>query len=312
MLIQTLLKLCVLSLLSGTISAAEMKVSQGDTQAAEALTAGLLRASENPESPFHLQVNCTDEKGIRSMNLFPGGTAIWNGSSQVTVPPTTRSALLRSLLNQGFPDFKESYGGRDRPEKEAAAPRISCQISIKIEDLQKISVQKAGGQQSTELTGLAAGLLDQVAPFAQDGISASNLQDALDKLLAGQLAPQSLNLRFMELPAKDKTAQGYIIRLRGGNLSRQAYSPGSSIGEAKWQALEQGQYLKLVTALQQAELANLPGNLWSEEQLELEIQVLDQKKIVLARPFGRLDQKAQAAEKQRFDTLLLSVRDLGQ
>jgi len=310
--IRNLFFLCTVSFLSAVITTSEAGAYHGNPPASEELAAALQRSSEIPETPFQLQVNCTDQKGIRSFDLFAGGVTIWNRRSQVMLPAATRSALLKTLIDQNFPKFETRYGGRERPAKEAAAARISCRVWIRIEELQKSSVQQAGGEQSTQLTKLAADLLDQVEQFAQNGVTPADLQDALDKLSDGQLAPQVLRLRFVDLPDKDSNKSGSILRLRGGKVSRQAYSPGHVIEEQVWVPLEQPQYRTLVTALQTAQPESLPGNLWSEDQLEFEVQVLAHKKVVLVRPFTRLDPTGQGPEQQRFDTLLLELRKLSQ
>ena len=310
--IRNLVFLCIISVLSAVIAADETETTHGNPPDSDALAAALQRGSEMPESPFQLQVNCTDQKGIRSFDLFAGGATIWNGRSQIMLPAAARTALLKTLIDQGFPKFETRYGGRERPARTAAAARISCRVWIRIEKLQKSSVQQAGGEQSTQLTNLAADLLDQVEQFAQDSVTPSDLQDALDKLSDGRLAPQVLRLRFVDLPDRNDNKSGSILRLHGGKVSRQAYSPGRAIAEQLWEPLEQEQYLKLLTALQAAQPASLPGNLWSEDQLEIEIQVLAHKKVVLARPFTRLDSTAQGPAQQRFDTLLLELRELNQ
>lgn len=310
--IRNLFLLCTVSFLSAVLTASEADAYHGNSPAPEELAAALQRSSEIPETQFQLQVNCTDQKGIRSFELFEGGVTIWNRRAQVMLPAATRSALLKTLIDQDFPKFKTSYGGRERPAREAAAARISCRVWIRIEGLQKSSVQQAGGEQSTPITKLAADLLDQVEQFAQGGVTPDDLQDALDKLSDGQLAPQVLRLRFVDLPNTDSNKPGSILRLRGGNVSNQAYSPGRVIAEQIWEPLEQAQYQKLIAALQAAQPASLPGNLWSEDQLEFEIQVLGHKKVVLARPFARLDATRQGPAQQRFDTLLLVLRELNQ
>jgi len=308
--IRNLFFLCTVSFLSVVVTTSEADAYHGNPPASEELAAALQRISEMPETPFQLQVNCTDQKGIRSFDLFAGGITIWNRRSQVMLPTATRSTLLKTLIDQDFSKFKTRYGGRERPAREAAAARISCRVWIRVEGLQKSSVQQAGGEQSTQLTKLAADLLDQVEQFAQNGVTPADLQDALDKLSDGQLAPQVLRLRFVDLPDKGSNKSGSILRLHGGKVSRQAYSPGHVIEEQVWVPLKQPQYRTLVTALQTAQPASLPGNLWSEDQLEFEIQVLGHKKVVLARPFTRLDSTEQGPAQQRFDILLLVLREL--
>ena len=304
--------LFVFSFLSAVVYADKIETPHDNPLDSSGLAAALQRGSEIPESPFQLQVNCTDQKGIRSFELFAEGTTTWNGRSQIMLPAAARSSLLKTLIDHGFPEFETSYGGRERPTKTAAAARVSCRVWIRIEELQKSSVQQAGGEQSTPITKLAADLLDQVEQFAQGGVTPDDLQDALDKLSEGQLAPQVLRLRFVDLPDKATNKPGSILRLRGGNISSQAYSPGRIIAEQIWEPLKQAQYQKLITALQAAQPASLPSNLWSEDQLEFEIYVLGHKKVVLARPFTRLDAAKQGPAQQRFDTLLLVLRELNQ
>ena len=310
--IRNLVFLCAFCLLSAVVTADETAVSDDRPTLSDELAAALLRGSEMPGSPFHLQVNCTDQSGIRSLELFAGGITIWNGRSQVILSAASRSDLLKTLIDQGFPKFETHYGGRERPARTAAAARISCRIWVRIEAFQKSSVQQAGGEQSTQLTKLAADLLDQVEQYAHNGVTPDDLQDALDKLSDGQLAPQILRLRFVDLPGGDDNKPGYILRLRGGKVSRQAYSPGRTIAEQVWEPLDQEQYLKLLATLQAAQPTSLPGNLWSEGQLEFGIQVLSHKKMVLARPFSRLDSSAQGPAQQRFDALLVVLRELNQ
>jgi len=313
MLVRHLVCFCALFLFAGDAAAGSTTgTSQISPLASDQLAASLQKAANDPESPFYLQVNCTDQKGIRSLELFSGGAAIWNRRSQIMLSAPARSALLKTLIERGFPTFEDSYGGRERPEKTKAAARISCRIRVEIDNLRKSSVQQAGGEQSKQLTGLAAELLDQVEKFTDSALIPENLQDALDKLSEGQLAPQCLRLRFVDLPARDNNAPGSILRLIGGEISRQAYIPGQVVAEPVSESLGQEQYVKLLAGLQKAQLPSIPGNLWSDDQLEFEVQVLGFKKVVLARRFTRFDAKANEPAQQRFDALLLVLRELNQ
>lgn len=277
----------------------------------EELDAAFQRGLEVPGSPFQLQVNCTDQKGIRSLELFAGGATIWNLRSQVMLTVEARAALLETLISHGFSKFEALYGGNGRPEKTGAAARISCRIQVEIEGLQKRSAQQAGGEQSAAFLGLASSMLDQVEQYERNAVTPTNLLDALEKLNNGQLAPQVLRLRFVDMSGSGSNTTGSILRVRGGEISRQAYSPGRSIASQAWNPLDTGQYQNLVATLQATQLESLPGNLWSDDQLEFEIQVLGYKKVVIARSFSRLDSTAKEPTQQRFDTLTRILRDLG-
>ncbi len=270
------------------------------------------RALEAAEGPYHLQVNCTDQKGIRSLELFPEGAAIWNGRSQILLPYSARTGLLETLDEQGFAGFDDSYGGGQQPAESKAPARITCRIRIEIQNMEKSSAQMAGGEQSTQLLNLAAELLDQAERFIDKAVTPVDLQDALDKLQDGQLAPQVLRLRFMELPDPGNNNPGFILRLVGGDLSHQAYAPGQRVAKPVVKPLVHEQFTRLIAVMREEQLTSLPANLWSNETLELEVQVLAYKKVVLARRFSRLDTNRQEPEQQRFDKLLSVLRELAQ
>lgn len=299
--------LCGFLLLWGVTLADEGVVLSGDSAR---LGATLQQASETAESPYLLQVNCTDQKGIRSLELFPGGTAVWNRRSQVILPPSARSVLLTTLVERGFPGFEDSYGGRKQPGKAAAPARVTCRIHIEIQNMEKTSVQMAGGEQSTDFLNLAAELLDQAEQFNDNAVTPVDLQDALDKLFDGQLALQTLRLRFVELPTQGNNNPGSILRLIGGNLSQQAYAPGQPLAKPVLKPLGHAQFIRLIAIMREEQLTSLPANLWSNERLELEVQVLAHKKVILARRFSRLEALRQKPAQQRLDNLLLVLREL--
>ena len=295
--------LCALVFSWDVSQAEDGDAPHGGSLATDRLGAALQQASEIPGSPYLLQVNCTDRKGIRSLELFPGGASIWNRRSQIMLPPIARSTLLIRLIERGFAGFDDSYGGWEQPAKPAAPARITCRIRIEIQNLEKSSVQMAGGEQSAQLLNLAAELLDQAEPYVDSAVTPVDLRDALDKLGNGQLALHVLRLRFMELSPGDSDNPGFILRLNGGELSYQAYSPGQPPVAPTVKPLGQDQFTRLITAMQTEQLASLPTNLWSENQVELEVQVLAHKKVVLARRFSRLESTTQEPAQQRFDSL---------
>ncbi|MGB5487467.1 MAG: hypothetical protein WBN06_08760 [Lysobacterales bacterium] len=304
--------LCALSLLWGVSLAGEGDVSAQNSPATARLHAAIQHASELPESPYFLQVNCTDQKGIRSFELFPGGATIWKRRSQIMLPPSARSNLLETLADRNFTGFESRYGGREQPAKSAAPARVTCRIRIEIQNLEKSSVQMTGGEQSAQLLNLAAELLDHAEQYIESAVTPVDLQDALDKLGNGQLAPQVLSLRFMELPRRDSSNPGFILRLGGGRLSYQAYSPGQPPAALAVKPLEQDQFVRLIAAMRTEQLASLPTNLWSESQMELEVQVLAHKKVVLARRFSRLESAKQDPAQQHFEKFIFELRELAQ
>lgn len=299
-----------ISLLIFTVQAADSSEPVLRPPSPEALTAAIQQGIDTAGSPFYLQVHCINQEGIRSLEIFPNGIAIWGGRIQISLSESSRVTLLKTLLISEFSQLKPSYGGRQRPEKSEAGFRISCRLHLKIDEMEKSSVQQADGEQSPQLNHLAAELLNQVKPLADGGVSAIDLNDGLNKLATGELAPQSFKLRFTDLSPENNTKPGSILRIAGGKISRQAYSPGSTLGAQLWTPLKQEAYQELISALQIADPVGFPVNLWSERMLELEIQVLQHKKTVLARSFSRLNANDKGPAQQRFDSLIQILRNL--
>ncbi len=275
-----------------------------------ALAGALAAACDAGPGAFGLRVDSTGAAGHRSLEVFPSGVAIWNGRAQLRLAPALRSALLEALLAGGFPSLEPSYGGRPEAAPEGAALRVVRRITLEVGGLSASSVQLAEGEQSPKLERLAEALLDLVAPLAKDGTTADDLGDGLAKVAAGVLAPETFTLRFVELPPPGSETAGAILRVSQGTATRQSYAPGREIGKPVSQDLSDEQLDALLAALRAAELSTLPVNLWSDAHLELELAVLEHRRTLVARPFGRLSPESLGETQQRFDKLVAALQDL--
>lgn len=266
--------------------ASSLPVDVAASSDASLLSATIEAALENDaQTSFRLDVDCTDSNSSRSLKLFRGTVAVWNRERQVLISEEDKVQLLKMLLDDGFPSFDARYGGRPKSDKEEAALRVSCRIYLRLQDLEKTSVQLADGEQSDAMLGLAARLLDQVEKHAADGITVSSLKDGLTKLANGPLVPEVLNLRLLWLPADgdgdDRT--GYIFRVEGGDVSRQSYLPGEAIGTEDERRLTNCEANKLIDILNKTRIWDLPANLRHDGLTELDVSVLGHRKSVIAR-----------------------------
>lgn len=288
---------------------------------ANAFRDALQDAAAATDYPVYMRVNCTNESGIRSFEMFPDGVAIWNQRSQILLPQKARTSLIKTLLEQDFPAFDSIYGGGPVPVKTSAPVRISCRVYIDAGGSSKESVHQVGAETHSRLVLLANDLLDQVNKYSQNAVTPRDLNDALEKLSNGTLALQTLGLRFVDLPAQPREHPGTVLRIQGGRLSRQAYAPGQAGAEPVFEAFDHQQFEKLVEILGQIRFDELPGNMWYENYVEIELEVLAHRKVILARNFTRLKPNESQSiesgptqlrhEQQRLDHLLTVLRNLG-
>jgi len=275
---------------------------------ASAALAEAIAAAREGGGPFRLRVDSLSAAGVRSLELFPSGVGIWNGRLQLRPDAALRRALLGALIEGGFPELAATYGGRLGGSQEGAALRVIRRIELELGGLAKSSVQLAEGEQSAALERLAETLLDLAATLVPEGVGADDLSDGLAKLAAGNLAPESFTLRFVELPPPGSGEAGSILRIAAGIATRQLYAPGREIGVPVPLALDAESWAGLLEAFRTAELANLPLNLWAEGQLELEVAVLEHRRTIVARPFSRLSPADRGPAQLHFEALAAALR----
>lgn len=246
--------------------------------------AGALRAgAQDAAVPLTVEVECTEETGPRTMKLFPSGVLIWNGERQARLSPGTREALLKALLEAGFADFEDRYGGVPSGDLGEPPVLVLCRIEVGVGGARKMSYQDVNGERSQLFLGLAAALLDLAEPAGRAGRTADSLADGIARLASGELAPEALTLRLMVLPADDVVA-GAILDIAGGELRRRAYRPGVEVGEPQVSRLAPATLRQLTGALAAADPATLPARLPAADRYHLHVQVLQHAKSVRAAP----------------------------
>lgn len=273
-----------------------------------ALESALVASHERGE-PFFLRVDCTSDKGARNLELFPDGIAIWDNRVELEMNPDQRSALAGLLIDREFASLDPEYGGKAAPDERKAPLRVSCAIEFRTNAVSKRSQQYVDGFQSGPLNGLANALLDRVAPLAEaHGVGTDSLAQGLKMLAAGDLSAHGFRLNFVELPADRST--GRIMQINGDTARIRAYRPGVEVGEAASFKLDAGRLKEIANALRNADIESLPINLWSARQLELEVEMLDRKKTLLAREFMRLSPESLGEMQHRFDSMIERLRQI--
>ncbi|HVS62153.1 MAG TPA: hypothetical protein VMT85_01490 [Thermoanaerobaculia bacterium] len=265
-----------------------------------------------PEPSYRLRVDCDGERGVRRLEVFRSGAAIWELHTHVMLPVQTRVDLLHRLDEGGFVALEPRYGGKPEATKEPArALRIVCRIELELDGVRASSIQFADGEQSKALRSLANALLDAVAPLAASGTRVDGLEQGLELLSRGDLLPEGFELRFVELPRPGTTTvPGTILRVEHRTATTRVYLPGVELGEPVSTELSDDAFRSLIGELVAANLQSLPVNLWAEDQLDLEVRVLGHQRSIQARPFSRLGSDTLGEAQRRFDRLVEAIRAL--
>ena len=252
--------------------------------AAESLTAALTAARADAGIPLNLRVDCAEGASRRSLDVIRGDVAVWGNERQVRLAAKDRGALIELLIEADFEHFAPRYGERPKADKQEAPLKVSCRIHVALRGVEKSSVQLLDGEPSERLLGLARQLLDRIEPLAAGGVTAATLEDGLAKLADGALAAEIVELRLVTIPDAGNAKPGAILRIEGGQVSRQDYAPGTAIGAVRTEDLTECQLRDVISALYDARFWELPVNLRADTLTELEVRVLSQRKTVIARP----------------------------
>lgn len=273
-----------------------------------ALSDAIENAVNDSNTPFQIDVFCTNAQSRRSLTVFRGAVGVWNGDRQVKLPADDRRALLQMLLDAGFADFDARYGEQKKADKQEAPLRAICRVSIAIAGIEKTSIQLRDGEQSPDLLGLAGDLLDRIEPRAAGGVVVTNLKDGLVNLAHGAIAPELLELRLLRLLEDKGVAAGFILRVRGSEMTRQPYVPGQLVGDIDTWSLDGCMVRELADILIKAGVWDLPRNVHHEGIAELEVAVLGSRYSLSARSSFR---SAEGDIQARFERMIGRLEEIG-
>lgn len=275
----------------------------------EGLRRALAESIRRPGSwaELHLAVECQSEGGMRSLEVFGNGVAVWANRRQFDLPVADVAHLLSLLEEADFVGMEDQYGGGS---EEDSATMITCRVQLELNGMKKESVQLFKGEQSAEFRDLADSVLDSCADRGEAGVSAADLREGLEKVAAGELAPEVLTVMLHRKPddrSAGAGARGFLLRLAGPRVVTRAYGPAAGYGEPLALELDPGEVEDLARSLADGDPASLPANLWAEHYTDLSIQVLNRRKAVQARQFARLTPTTHGRLQEAFDTLYATL-----
>lgn len=217
------------------------------------------------------------------MTLYPSGALVWNNTRQAHAGEDLRRALIDQLLEVDFAEFDPVYGGSKVKESPQAPVTVLCSIGVTAAGIGKRVYQDTIGERSQPFLSLAARLLDLAQDTAQTGVSADSLRDGLEKLMAGELAPEVLKISLLHLPA-DRDAVGRIVEIRDAMISSRAYRPGEQLDRPCDVPLGKNVLDQVAQTMLEADVATLPRTVAGDDFIRLQVSVLAHSGHVEARP----------------------------
>ncbi len=259
---------------------------------------------------LRVDAECQDEDfRLQAVKLFGTGVGIWNDERQFAVPRERLLGVLEALRRAGFGSMRESHGGRDDAGKMGL--ELICRVRVVLDGVEKQSYQLAKGRQSAELRELAEQILAVGEDLGPSGVAAASLEEGLDKVARGELAPEALTLQLQRQAEDPRSPEGgWILRIEDGKAQLTFSSPETGWTDPRRVRLSRDDLAGLARAVLEARPEDLPGNLYSSWYQDLEIRVLNHKRSLQARRFAGVTPETHGEKQERFDRLVAALEDL--
>lgn len=267
---------------------------------------------------LHLHVSCSADAGTRSAEVYGNGVGIWDYRRQFTLTPGEISDLLKTLDKAKFTRFADVYGGRKKPdprppEKEedtGSAIRVICRVVLSIDGQTKQVAQLGKGEQSAEFKQMAEDLLAICEKMGQTGVAAADLNEGLEKVSRGDLAPEAFQVLLHHKPKSMETEDGFLLRLSGSHVTTRGYDPAASLLDPLSLTLSPAEVADLARELASLNLPELPINLFAQDYTDLTVDVLNHKKSVQARQFGNMTSTTHGERQLDFERIYNALHQL--
>jgi len=244
----------------------------------------------------------------RFVILHGDGVGFWNHTWQFRVPKSVVVELLKEVQAAKLTSMKLAYNtpiitpdlGPD------PGPFPTSYLRLSIGDLEVGTKQFPTSEPHPELAALAKKLLQTGEDaVAEKHVEATSLQDGLEKIVDGSLAPAALKLHVYrvekhtsEIPT-DEVINSWILRIQGRRATWQP-SFKNGFGEEIHVQLSDMQLHELHTTLAAARPDAFQKKLHADFYTDFSVQVMQRKTVVKAGPYKEITPAPNAKSQENF------------
>jgi hypothetical protein len=283
--------------------------SETGTEPIDRISAPLsaLRQGRADPATFRLRIDWLAESEMVSAEIFGTRVGIWNDRAQVRLSAAELTSVFGELEQAEIGRMRDRYGEGSEPVRVRGKLRLTIGSEV------KNVVQLAGGDQSPELAELAQRVLALARAKAPGGTKISTLDEGLDRIAVGRLAPETLRLvllRRPDAPAGDSHSDDFLLRVEGREALAREFRSGAGYRTARVLRLSGADARSLARILRNADPQRLPANLYADSYTDLRVQVLQCTRDLQARRYANVTAETHGARQNQFDDLFDGLRRL--
>jgi hypothetical protein len=230
-------------------------------------------------------------QGLTRLTIYGRGIGIWNGERQFALKSKQVREAIDLLIDAKFTEMPERFAveGEDEKDERQAPIKLLRVVTVSTGDISKTVLQDDRGPLSKTFESLVENLVALCRKPAAEGISASSLEDGLEKVAKGRLAPETLviNANAPQIRSFESQAdQGWLLTLEHAILSLRSQVLDEGVRKTGERALPPREVEKLAAELLEAGAPEIPPNVNTTGYTQLTIRVLDQQVRTMARTYA--------------------------
>lgn len=269
-------------------------------------------AGKAPLDGVRVEVKWNNEAVPVEVRVFGTGVAIWDGRLQFRLAKPQVLSILETLQKARFGSMPDRFGGSKAPPGRAPL-RLVGSIAVRVGMLQKLVAQVDRGDQSKEFAELANEILGICRGPGLKGDGAASLPDALRKLAAGQLAPETLEALVQRRTSRSEPGSPqdtWLLRLEGRTATSREMPQGKAPEDSRSLTLSAGEFEALIALLISNDVSSIPKNVYTAQYTDLRVEILNQMQSIVGRKFAGKDGEQESPRRQQFDRIYEAFRDL--
>jgi hypothetical protein len=234
--------------------------------------------------------------------IYGDGIGLWYGAKQFSVDKSKVLSLMKTTRRIRFGAFPLRVGGEEEEGKEER--EIQARISVRVGDLRHVVLVLGEEKPDKELEELARAVLAIGTKAEKRGVTIGSLNEGIEKLASGVLAPQTLEVlaqRTTSATAGPEPAENWILIASGKRIRDREVPRGKVATSERVFPLTDAEFRELLSLLKENKVSDLPRNLYSERYSRLRIQILNQVATVEARRFSGMSPETNPEARTRFD-----------
>ncbi len=268
--------------------------------------AAIHQAIDQGWQDFHLITECQQADGFNTTEIFANGVGIWNTQRQFNVTRDEIQTMLRALRDAEFAYMPVVHQAAiASPKPSSTTPRVQCQIRLRLDATAKRATQLVGGSPAESLPNLAGQLLEISRGPAAAGVGAKHLDDGLEKIARGELAPETLRLMSHLKPSRHEVDEiGWQLELKNAVAQTRSYSPKTGYGRPMRLALSCDDLKDLAGELAAEHPRSLPRHLTSTSLTVIAFELFRHKRRIETTRTGKPGPEIEPHHKQRVERVL--------